>query len=241
MTVTAALVATFGRARAAEQLWHPHASMRTTRLTTTETARAHGLWRCRACGAACVAEAGSERVRCARCNGAVSERKTDSIARTWAWLLAATALYVPANLLPVTDTTSIAGTQIDTIFSGIVYLWDEGSWVLAIIVFIASIVVPVAKLLVLSTLLVSVQLGAARHTMLRTQAYRVLEIIGRWSMLDIFVVTLLAALVQVESLAELRPGPGAMAFGAVVVLTMLATRSFDPRLIWDEARTRPGA
>lgn len=211
--------------------------MQSTPVPIAETARAHGLWRCRACGAACLAGAEPQRVRCGRCHAAVSERKTDSLARSWAWLLAATALYVPANLLPVTDTTSIAGTQVDTIFSGIVYLWSEGSWVLAAIVFIASIVVPVAKLLVLSTLLLTVQLGYARHTMLRTQAYRTLELIGRWSMLDIFVVTLLAALVQVESLAELRPGPGAMAFGAVVVTTMLATRTFDPRLMWDEART----
>lgn len=217
--------------------------MRSTNPTAdpeAETACPHGLWRCRGCGAACLAPVDAQRVRCARCNAVVRERKPDSVSRTWAWLLAATALYVPANLLPVTDTTSIAGTQVDTIFSGIVYLWDEGSWVLAIIVFIASIVVPVAKLLVLSALLVSVQLGSARHTMLRTQAYRMLEAIGRWSMLDIFVVTLLAALVQVESLAELRPGPGAMAFGAVVVLTMLATRSFDPRLIWDGARRTGG-
>jgi len=200
----------------------------------SDTALAHGLWRCQGCGAACEPPADARRVRCPRCNATIVPRQTDSVARAWAWLLAAAVLYVPANLLPVTATSSLAGSQVDTIFSGIVYLWIEGSWGLAIIVFVASILVPVAKLLVLSTLLVSVQSGSRSHRAARTQAWRALEVVGRWSMLDIFVVAMLAALVQVENLAELRPGPGAMAFGAVVVLTMLATRAFDPRLIWDE-------
>jgi paraquat-inducible protein A len=199
------------------------------------TALSAGLWRCHGCAGVCQVPAGVERARCPRCDATIVARQPDSVGRTWAWLLAATALYLPANLLPVTATTSLAGAQLDTIFSGIVFLWDEGSWVLAIIVFIASILVPVAKLLLLSLLLISVQNGHTRRRGLRTQVYRGLEIIGRWSMLDIFVVAMLASLVQVENLAELRPGPGAMAFGAVVVLTMLATRSFDPRLIWDVA------
>jgi paraquat-inducible protein A len=209
-----------------------HARPPATPLTT---ALSEGLWRCSACAAVCMAPAGAWRVRCPRCDATVTPRRTDAIGRTWAWLLAATALYLPANLLPVTATASIAGAQTDTIFSGIVYLWLDGSWPLAVIVFVASIVVPVAKLLLLSLLLISVQLGETRRVRLRSQVYRGLEIIGRWSMLDIFVVAMLAALVQVENLAELRPGPGAMAFGAVVVLTLLATRSFDPRLIWDAA------
>jgi paraquat-inducible protein A len=203
------------------------------------TALSAGLWRCPGCAAVCAAPAAAERARCPRCDATLVARQTDSISRTWAWLLAATALYLPANLLPVTATTSLAGAQVDTIFSGIIYLWEDGSWVLACIVFIASIVVPVAKLLLLSLLLISVQNGHTGRRGLRTQVYRGLEIIGRWSMLDIFVVAMLASLVQVENLAELRPGPGAMAFGAVVVLTMLATRSFDPRLIWDTPE--PGA
>jgi paraquat-inducible protein A len=201
------------------------------------TALSAGLWRCHCCAGVCAVPPGARRARCPRCDATIVARQVDSIARTWAWLLAATALYLPANLLPVTATTSIAGAQVDTIFSGIVYLWEDGSWPLATIVFVASIVVPVAKLLLLSLLLISVQCGETRWRGARTQVWRGLEIIGRWSMLDIFVVAMLAALVQVESLAELRPGPGAMAFGAVVVLTMLATRSFDPRLIWD---TREG-
>ena len=203
--------------------------------STARSALAAGLWRCRGCAAVCAPPADAQRVRCPRCGAVVTARKPDSIARSWAFLLAATALYLPANLLPVTTTASFAGAQSDTIFSGIVYLWAAGSWALALIVFIASIVVPVSKLLVLSWLLISVQRRDRRFLAQRLQAYRVLELIGRWSMLDIFVVAMLAALVQIESLAELRPGPGAMAFGAVVVLTMLATHGFDPRLLWDRA------
>jgi paraquat-inducible protein A len=201
------------------------------------SALAAGLWRCRGCAAVCVPppEAIAQgRARCPRCDAPVRPRKHDAIARSWAFLLAATALYLPANLLPVTTTTSLSGRQVDTIFSGIVYLWKDGSYPLAVIVFIASIVVPVTKLLVLSLLLISLQRHDRRWAERRLKAYRTLEQIGRWSMLDIFVVTLLAALVQVESLAELRPGPGAIAFGAVVVLTMLATHSFDPRLLFDK-------
>ena len=201
------------------------------------SALAAGLWRCRGCAAVCLPppEAREQgRARCPRCDAVVHPRLPDSVARSWAFLLAGTALYLPANLLPVTSTAAIGGRQNDTIFSGIVYLWKDGSYPLAAIVFIASIVVPVTKLLLLSLLLISLQRHDRRWAERRLKAYRVLEQIGRWSMLDIFVVTMLAALVQVESLAELRPGPGAMAFGAVVVLTMLATHSFDPRLLFDK-------
>jgi len=137
------------------------------------------------------------------------------------------------------QTSSLFGFQRDTIMSGIVYLWTSGSWPLAVIVFIASFLVPLGKLLALAFLLVSVQRGWRFARRERTMVYRVVEIIGRWSMLDIFVMTLLVALVQVRSLAQIRAEPGAMAFGAVVVLTMLAALSFDPRLIWD-ARDRGG-
>ena len=201
------------------------------------SALAAGLWRCHGCAAVCVppqAALAHLRARCPRCDAVIHPRKPDSIARSWAFLLAGMALYLPANLLPVTSTASIGGRQTDTIFSGIVYLWKDGSYPLAAIVFIASIIVPVTKLLLLSLLLISLQRHDRRWAVHRLKAYRVLELIGRWSMLDIFVVTMLAALVQVESLAELQPGPGAMAFGAVVVLTMLATHNFDPRLLFDK-------
>ena len=201
------------------------------------SALAAGLWRCRGCAAVCVPppEAVEQgRARCPRCDAVVHPRLPDSIARSWAFLLAGTALYLPANLLPVTSTTSIGGRQNDTIFSGIVYFWKDGSYGLAVLVFVASILVPMTKLLLLSLLLISLQRHDRRWAVRRLKAWRVLEMIGRWSMLDIFAITMLAALVQVESLAELTPGPGAMAFGAVVVLTMLATHSFDPRLLFDK-------
>jgi len=201
------------------------------------SALAAGLWRCRGCAAVCLPppEAWEQgRTRCPRCDAIVQPRLRDSVARSWAYLLAGTALYLPANLLPVTSTASIGGRQNDTIFSGIVYFWKDGSYGLAALVFVASIVVPITKLLLLSLLLISLQRHDRRWAVQRLKAWRVLELIGRWSMLDIFAITMLAALVQVESLAELTPGPGAMAFGAVVVLTMLATHSFDPRLLFDK-------
>ena len=203
----------------------------------TCSALAAGLWRCRGCAALCVPPAEAlehQRTRCPRCDALVRPRKPEAIARSWAFLLAGTALYLPANLLPVTATSAIGGGQTDTIFSGIVYFWKDGSYGLAVLVFVASIVVPIAKLLLMSLLLISLQRHDRRWAPRRLKVYRALELIGRWSMLDIFAITMLAALVQVESLAELQPGPGAMAFGAVVVLTMLATHSFDPRLLFDK-------
>lgn len=174
-----------------------------------------------------------ERARCPRCDAVVTPRRPHAVGRSWAYLLAATALYLPANLLPVTTTASLGGRQDDTIFSGIVYLWKDGSYVLATIVFIASIIVPVTKLLLLSLLLISLQRHDRRWANRRLKAYRVLELIGRWSMLDIFAVAILTALVQLKSLAEVTAGPGVLAFGAVCVMTILASHSFDPRLIWD--------
>lgn len=197
------------------------------------TAARHGYWVCTGCTALCAEPASAASLACPRCGTTVHRRKPSSVARCWALLIAATALYVPANLLPVTVTTSLLDTQSDTILSGIAYLWQEGSWLLAALVFVASILVPLFKLLFLSLLLISVQRRSSRSPQGRTRVYRALEFVGRWSMLDIYVITWLAALVQMKSLATITPGPGAMAFAAVVVLTMLATRSFDPRLIWD--------
>jgi paraquat-inducible protein A len=144
-------------------------------------------------------------------------------------------LYLPANILPIMTMESIFGGQTDTIMSGVVFLWTSGSWPLAIIVFVASIVVPLLKMLALLVILIAVQRGVREHCHDLARLYRLLEIVGRWSMLDIFVVAILVALVQLQLVATVTPGEGAAAFGAVVVLTMLATMSFDPRLIWDSA------
>ncbi|NHN77064.1 paraquat-inducible membrane protein A [Azotobacter chroococcum] len=192
-------------------------------------------WRLATChGCGLLSRAGTgHAARCPRCGTPLHTRKPDSIARTWAFIVAAAILYIPANLLPIMETSSLFGAQDDTIMSGVVYLWVSGSWHLALVVFIASILVPMAKLFALIVLVLSVQLHARWQPVQRTRLYRLVELVGRWSMLDVYVVTLLVALVQLEGLATIRPGTGALAFGAVVVLTMFAAMSFDPRLIWD--------
>ena len=160
-------------------------------------------------------------------------RHPDSIGRTWALLIAAAILYIPANLLPVMYTHSLFGVEDDTIMSGVVLFWTSGSKGLAIIIFIASMVVPMLKLATLALLAFTAQRRSRWRPVQRTRLYRMVEFIGRWSMLDIFVVTLTVALVRFDALAVITAGPGALAFGAVVVLTMLASMQFDPRLIWD--------
>jgi paraquat-inducible protein A len=133
------------------------------------------------------------------------------------------------------STGSLFGTENDTIFSGVVYLWHSDSEVLAIILFCASILIPLAKLFSLTYLLISVQRRSTWNPRVRTQMYRIVELIGRWSMIDVYVATMLTALVQFGSLMSIRAGSGAIAFAAVVVLTIFASKSFDPRLIWDAA------
>lgn len=203
------------------------------------SAAALGLLGCHTCGLVSRA-GGAAHARCPRCGASLHRRKPDSLSRTWALLLAAAVLYVPANVLPIMHTASLFGTQSDTILSGVIYLWLSGSWPLAIVVFVASVFVPVVKLVVLAYLAWTVQRGSARAREERLRLYRMVELVGRWSMLDVFVVALLAALVQLRALAEIVPGPGATAFGAVVVITMLAAMTFDQRLIWDAPTGRAG-
>ncbi|MDY7579629.1 paraquat-inducible protein A [Herbaspirillum sp. RTI4] len=173
--------------------------------------------------------------RCQRCNTRLRLRKPDSLRRTWALLIAAFIMYIPANLLPVMVTTTLLNQQVDTIMSGIIYFWVTGAWSLAVIVFIASLLVPLFKLTVLLLLLITAQNRSRWRRRERARLYRALEQIGRWSMLDVFVVSLLTGLVQLEGFGRIDAGVGLAAFASVVVLTMLASLSFDPRLIWDEA------
>jgi paraquat-inducible protein A len=204
--------------------------------TVNATAAALGLRACHACGLVSqTADAARADTACPRCGAWLHPRKPNSVARTWALLIAAYILYIPANFLPVMETGSLFGAQQDTIMSGVVYLWESGSWPLAMLVFLASIVVPLAKLVTLTLLVASVQLRCDWLPRERTRLFRMIEFIGRWSMLDIYVVTILAALVRLQTLATIKAGPGAIAFGAVVVLTMFASMMFDPRLIWDKA------
>jgi paraquat-inducible protein A len=172
---------------------------------------------------------------CARCGSELHARKPHSIGRTWALVIAAYVLYLPANLMPVLGTASLSGTKWDTILGGVLQLLHDRAWPLAIVILVASIGVPLAKLLTLTYLLVSVQTGSPSHRRARGRAVGILEAIGRWSMIDIYVGGLLVALVQFDPLARIHPGPGAIPFGAVVVLTVLASQSFDSRLIWDVA------
>ena len=174
--------------------------------------------------------------RCPRCNARLHHRKPYSIEQCWALTIAASILYIPANVMTMMETGSLVSYRKDTIMSGIIYLWKTGFEGVAVIVFIASILVPLFKLLALTLLLVTAQRGSTWWPMQRMRLYRLVELVGRWSMLDIFVVTFLAAVVQISSLATVRAGDGAVAFGAVVVLTMLAAMKFDPRLIWDPLR-----
>ncbi|WP_241019011.1 paraquat-inducible protein A [Paraburkholderia sp. Tr-20389] len=198
------------------------------------TASRAGLIACHACSRVQPRVRSKEPQRCTRCGAIMHRRNPDSLMRTWALLIAAAVLYIPANLLPVMHTSSLLGAEDDTIMSGVVYFWTSGDWPLAMIVFIASILVPMLKLSVLALLTCTAQRHSRWRPLERTKLYRIVERIGRWSMLDIFVITLTVALVRFKSLAVITAGPGALAFGSVVILTMIASMQFDPRLIWDD-------
>ncbi len=171
--------------------------------------------------------------QCSRCGARMHPRKPDSLMRTQALSVAAAIMYLPANLLPVLHTVTILGSKDDSIISGIVQFWRSGDWPIATIVFIASVVFPLLKLVALAFLAWTAGCTSRSHPLLGTRLFRVVERLGRWSMLDIFVIALTIALVNFRSVATATSGWGAVAFAAVVVLTMTATMQFDPRLIWD--------
>ena len=193
------------------------------------TARSLGLVRCHDCSLLAAAHLET----CPRCGAHLHLRKPDSLGRTTALVLAALVLYLPANLLPITVTTAIGTRQADTILSGVIYFMQTGSWEIAAVIFIASVFVPLAKLIILTLLLISVRFRWRWRPRDRTVLYRLTELVGRWSMVDIYVVTILVALVRLGAVATIEAGPAAVYFAAVVVLTMFAAESFDPRLIWD--------
>lgn len=205
---------------------------------TVETAGSQGLMACHHCGTTWRGAVEGE--PCARCGTHLHARKPGSIQRTWAYLVAAAILYLPANLLPVMITKSLLGTQQDTILSGVIYFWVTGAYGLAALIFIASFLVPLFKLSALILLNITAQRRSTWRQLERAKLYRMLEVIGRWSMLDVFVVALLAGLVRIHGFAEITAGVGIAAFGAVVVLTMMASLSFDPRLTWDAAEAAAG-
>ena len=206
--------------------------------TPAATAMTLGLQGCHACGLVSRPVAGADEGSCPRCGDELSFRKSASIQRTWAFLIAAAVCYVPANVLPVLTTVTASGRDSDTILQGVVLLWSPTGWPLSLIVFVASIMIPSAKIAALVYLLVTVQRGSVESNVQRVRLYRMVELIGRWSMVDVFVDTFTAALVQLQPLMSVEPGPGLLFFAAVVVLTMLAVESFDPRLIWDPLSAR---
>jgi paraquat-inducible protein A len=199
------------------------------------TTRNTGLVSCEVCRLVSRPVSRAEAGFCRRCGEKLEIRRRASVETTWSLLIAAAICYIPANLLPVLDTTTPMGSEGDTILGGVVFLYTSGSWPLALVVLIASVMIPLGKLISLAYLLISLQRGSARGNSERTRLYRLVVFIGRWSMLDVFVDTFTVALVQLNPLMSVAPGAGVPFFAGVVVLTMLAAESFDPRLIWDGA------
>jgi len=173
---------------------------------------------------------------CPRCGSTLHHRIPGSLAQSWALLVSAVLLYIPANMLPVLNLVSFGQAQSSTILGGVMELAAADMWPLAALVFIASVMVPVLKVLGMTILLISTQRGATGYLRERNFIYRIVEAIGRWSMVDVFMISILTALVQLDRLATITPGPGAICFCGVVILTMLAAMRFDPRLMWDAAR-----
>jgi paraquat-inducible protein A len=195
-----------------------------------------GLVSCEACGLLSRPAGEEEPGECPRCGEELEFRRRDAVQRTWALVIAAAICYLPANILPVMRTTTLTSEVPDTIISGVVYLYTSGSWYLALILLIASVMIPLAKLAALAYLLVTVQRGSVRNNRERARLYRVLAVIGRWSMVDVFVATFVVALIQLRPLMSVAPEPGVLFFSAVVILTIFAAESFDPRLIWDSSQ-----
>lgn len=195
------------------------------------TAREAGLIGCRACG---LVSARSARI-CARCGGALHSREPRSLQRVWAWLAVGLICYVPANLLPMMITSAAGKTYRSTILGGVVDLIHHDAILVALIVFLASIVIPVSKFLVIATLALSIQRRLPISVHARIHLFHAVEFIGRWSMVDVFVVAILAALVQMGFFASIDPGPAAIFFALSVAFTMVSAQAMDPRLIWDSA------
>lgn len=176
--------------------------------------------------------------KCPRCASTLHPRKPESLQRTWALALAAVVLYIPANLYPVMIITQFGQEQPATIIEGVVELAGAGMYPIAALVFTASIVVPIMKLIGIFWLLITVQIGSTINLPARTRTFAVIEGIGRWSMVDVFMISILAGMIQLGGLFTIEAGSGAIAFCGVVLITMLASQSFDSRLMWDQLKER---
>ncbi|MAU45761.1 MAG: paraquat-inducible protein A [Rhodobacteraceae bacterium] len=193
------------------------------------TAKAAGLVGCTQCGR--VHRPGV--ARCTRCGARLQSRDVTSLQRVWAWLFAGLVVYIPANIYPMLLTTILGKTSESTIFGGVVELMHHGSYGVAAIVFGASIVIPISKFIAIAYLALSVQHQVAMSAHRRHQLYEAVEFIGRWSMIDVFVVAILSSLVQLDFAASINPGIAAVSFALSVAFTMISAQSFDSRLIWD--------
>jgi paraquat-inducible protein A len=213
----------------------------TATAATEQMPNASGFLLCHSCHKLLPAEYTTQtgHDRCPRCGHSLRPRKKNSIARTWALLLTACLLTVPANLLPIMEVESFGVPDRSTIMDGILYFFREGSYGIGLVIFIASVLVPLFKIIGLIIILLSIHFHW--HSWLRHKAimFRYIEFIGRWSMLDIFVITLLCALAQFGFLSSINAAPAAFYFTGVVLSTMFAALSFDPRLLWDAAAVAP--
>lgn len=193
------------------------------------TAAAHGLANCHVCGKLST----FAHQNCTRCGANVHLRKPNSIHRVLAYLATACILYIPANLLPITITTQLGQVMESTIIGSVTHLWEQGSYPVAFVIFFASIVIPIAKVIALFWLCWSVIDKHNHKRRERARLFRITEFVGRWSMIDVFVVAILVALIQLGGVLTIQPGGAALAFSGVVIITMFAAFAFDPRLIWD--------
>jgi paraquat-inducible protein A len=198
-------------------------------------ARELGVVACHACEAVCddVAAKGAL-ATCPRCGNNLHRRHPDSLRKSTAYLIAALILYIPANLYPVMYTTFLGSGFASTIMAGIIDFWNSGSYGIALVIFIASIAVPCVKFAIMGLLLVTCRRKSKWARKERTTLYRVVEMVGYWSFLDVLVVAIVASLVEFHALSETQPRVGILFFGAVVILTMLSAMNFDARLIWDD-------
>lgn len=199
------------------------------------TAKGSGMVSCHCCHLLCHPPLleGGQQGHCPRCDSVLHSRKPNSLSRCWALVTAACILMFPAQMLPITITSALGFNQADTIMSGVIYFFQTGLWPIALIIFVASVFVPFVKLLTLALLMLSVHFRWHWRPRDRTRLYRLTELVGRWSMVDVYVVTILVALVKLGAVATIDAGPGAAFFAGVVIVTMFAAESFDPRLIWD--------
>jgi len=196
------------------------------------TSREAGLVACRRCGR--VWPGGSS--RCQRCGSALVSREEFSLQRVWAWWFAGAIAYIPANLYPMLETRMLLRTESSTIIGGAIDIAGHGAYGIALVILVASVLIPLGKFFAIAYLALSVRHGSQVSALRRQQVFEVVEFIGRWSMIDVFVVAILASLVQLNVAASIRPGVASLAFALSVIFTMLSALSFDSRMIWDRQK-----